>query len=108
MPAGDVNVKEWLCGPMVAVATPFKEDFTLDLDSLLSNIRFMVDRGVVTGNGTLLVGGAGGEHPAMNVDERKAVMQLPLKRPMGKLRFLLVFSTPMFVLYWNLLNMLLK
>jgi len=60
MPAGDVNVKEWLCGPMVAVATPFKEDFTLDLDSLISNIRFMVDRDVVTGNGTLLVGGAGG------------------------------------------------
>ena len=33
-----------------------------------------VDRGVKTGNDTLLVGGAGGEHPGMNVEERMAVM----------------------------------
>ena len=44
MPLGETNIKDWLCGPMVAVATPFKEDFALDLDSLTSNIRFMVDK----------------------------------------------------------------
>ena len=33
-----------------------------------------VGRGVKTGNDTLLVGGAGGEHPGMNVYERMAVM----------------------------------
>lgn len=84
MPLGEANIKDWLCGPMVAVATPFKEDFALDLDSLTSNIRFMVDKGVVTGNGTLLVGGAGGEHPAMNVDERKAVMAAAVKAANGQ------------------------
>jgi 4-hydroxy-tetrahydrodipicolinate synthase len=84
MPLGEANIKDWLCGPMVAVATPFKEDFALDLDSLTSNIRFMVDKGVVTGNGTLLVGGAGGEHPAMNVDERKAVMGAAVKAANGQ------------------------
>ncbi|MEC9278309.1 MAG: dihydrodipicolinate synthase family protein, partial [Chloroflexota bacterium] len=69
------NIRSWLCGPMVAVATPFKEDLSLDLDVLTKNIRFMIDRGVKTGDGTLLVGGAGGEHPAMNVEERMAVMK---------------------------------
>ena len=33
-----------------------------------------VGRGVKTGNDTLVVGGAGGEHPGMNVEERMAVM----------------------------------
>ncbi len=84
MPLGETNIKDWLCGPMVAVATPFKEDFALDLDSLTSNIRFMVDKGVVTGNGTLLVGGAGGEHPTMNVDERKSVMAAAVKAANGQ------------------------
>jgi 4-hydroxy-tetrahydrodipicolinate synthase len=59
---------------MVVVTTPFKEDLSLDLEVLTTNIRFMIDRGVKTGSGTLLVGGAGGEHPAMNVEERMAVM----------------------------------
>ena len=68
------RIHEWLRGPMVAVATPFTEDFELDLDALRDNIRFMVDRGVKTGQGSLLVGGAGGEHPVLNVEERKAVM----------------------------------
>ncbi len=68
------NVHEWLRGPMVAVATPFTEEYALDLDALQSNIRVMIERGVRTGQGTLLVGGAGGEHPVLNLDERKAVM----------------------------------
>ena len=69
---------------MVAVATPFKEDFSLDLDSLTNNIRFMVEKGVVTGNGTLLVGGAGGEHPTMNADERKFVMAAAVEAANGQ------------------------
>ena len=78
------KAREWLVGPMVAVATPFKEDYSLDLDALRDNIRFMIDGGVRTGNGTLLVGGAGGEHPAMNVDERKAVMDVSMEAADGE------------------------
>ncbi len=78
------KAREWLVGPMVAVATPFNEDYSLDLDALRDNIRFMIDGGVRTGNGTLLVGGAGGEHPAMNVDERKAVMDLSMEAANGE------------------------
>ena len=77
------NIRNWLCGPMVAVPTPFKEDFSLDIDALQSNVRMMIDRGVDTGNGTLLVGGAGGEHPTMNVEERKQVMSAAVEAAQG-------------------------
>ena len=78
------KMRSWLCGPMVAVATPFTEDYTLDLDALQDNIRFMIDRGVRTGQGSLLVGGAGGEHPTLNIDERKAVMSAALEAAQGE------------------------
>ena len=69
---------------MVAVATPFNEDYSLDLDALQTNIRYMVENGVHTGQGSLLVGGAGGEHPTMNVDERKAVMTAAMEAANGE------------------------
>jgi len=78
------TIRQWLCGPMVAVATPFKEDLSLDLDALRQNVRFMVQRGVTTGSGSLLVGGAGGEHPVLNVEERKAVMDAALDAAEGQ------------------------
>ena len=78
------QMRSWLCGPMVAVTTPFTEDYTLDLDALQDNIRFMIDRGVRTGQGSLLVGGAGGEHPTLNIDERKAVMSAALEAAQGE------------------------
>jgi len=68
------EIRNWLCGPMVAVATPFTEDFELDLEALQANIRFMIEGGMRLGQGTLLVGGAGGEHPALSISERKDVM----------------------------------
>ena len=77
------DLRTWLCGPMVAVPTPFKEDYSLDLDALQANVRTMIERGVDTGNGTLLVGGAGGEHPTMNVNERKQVMSAAVEAAQG-------------------------
>jgi 4-hydroxy-tetrahydrodipicolinate synthase len=69
---------------MVAVATPFNEDYSLDLDALQTNIRYMIENGVHTGQGSLLVGGAGGEHPTMNLDERKAVMTAAMEAANGE------------------------
>jgi 4-hydroxy-tetrahydrodipicolinate synthase len=69
---------------MVAVATPFNEDYSLDLDALQTNIRYMVENGVHTGQGSLLVGGAGGEHPTLNMEERKAVMTAAMEAANGE------------------------
>ena len=49
-----------IVGPMVAVATPFKEDFSIDYNSFEKNIRHMIERGVINNRATLLIGGAGG------------------------------------------------
>ena len=68
---------------MIPMATPFTEDFRLDLDALRHNLRFTIDHGVRTGSGSLLVGGAAGEHPLLSVDERKAVMDAAVDAVQG-------------------------
>ncbi|MBM3933433.1 MAG: dihydrodipicolinate synthase family protein [SAR202 cluster bacterium] len=78
------NLRGLLRGPMVAVPTPFKEDFSLDLATAKENIKFMINGGVVTGDGALLVGAAGGEFPTMSVEERKAVMTASVEAAAGK------------------------
>ena len=78
------RIREWLMGPMVAVATPFKEDNSLDLDALQENVRYMIDHGVRTGQGSLLVAAAGGEHPTMNAEERKAAMGAAVEAAQGE------------------------
>ena len=68
------NIRDWLRGPMIPMATPFTEDFQLDLEAFSYNVNFTIEHGVKTGNGALLVGGAAGEHPLLNIEERKTIL----------------------------------
>ncbi|HEX6868929.1 MAG TPA: dihydrodipicolinate synthase family protein [Candidatus Limnocylindrales bacterium] len=78
------TTREWLRGAVVAVPTPFHDDFSLDLDSLRRNIEIMIERGVRTGDGVLLVAGAGGEFPTLTHDERVAVMRTSVEAAAGR------------------------
>ena len=78
------QIRSWLRGPVVAVATPFKEDFSLDLDALRDNIRFMIRGGIKTGQGSLLVAAAGGEHPFLNPQERMDIMDASVEAASGE------------------------
>ena len=78
------KTREWLRGAVVAVPTPFHDDFSLDLDSLRANIEIMIERGVRTGDGVLLVAGAGGEFPTLTHDERVAVMRASVEAAAGR------------------------
>jgi 4-hydroxy-tetrahydrodipicolinate synthase len=78
------QTRAWLRGPLVAVATPFLDDFALDLDGLRRNVEFMVDRGVAAGQGVLLVAGAAGEFPALSRDERVRVMRTSVEAAAGR------------------------
>jgi len=78
------QAKQLIRGPMIAVATPFKENFDLDTDALRHNIRLMIDRGIVRGRGVLLVGGAGGEFPALSREERMEVMRVSVEAARGQ------------------------
>ena len=71
-------------GPMISVATPLRPDSTLDLDALQGNIRFMVERGVKTGQGVLLVAAAGGEFPMLSTEERKEVTRVSVEAAQGE------------------------
>lgn len=82
------NIHAWLRGPVVAVATPFKEDFSLDLNALQANIRVMIEGGVTTGDGALLVAAAGGEFPTLNLAERKSIMDASLAAAQGRVPIL--------------------
>jgi 4-hydroxy-tetrahydrodipicolinate synthase len=77
-------IRAWLRGPLVAVPTPFHDDFSLDLDGLRSNIEAMIVRGVRHGDGVLLVGGAAGEFPALSGEERIAVMEASVVAASGR------------------------
>ena len=72
-------------GPMVSVATPFTPDYELDLEALQTNIRFMIDRGMETGRGILLVAAAGGEFPMLNMEERKQVIKASVEAANGEI-----------------------
>lgn len=78
------ETRSWLRGPVVAVATPFADDFELDLDGLRRNIEFMVERGVTAGQGVLLVAGAAGEFPALTRSERITVMRASVDAAAGR------------------------
>ena len=78
------DIRSWLCGPVAAAATPFTEDYALDLDAVHEHVRFMIDHGMRTGQGALLMAAAGGEHPTLNVEERKAVMATAVEAAAGE------------------------
>ena len=78
------TTRDWLRGAVVAVPTPFHDDYSLDLGSLRTNIELMIERGVRTGDGVLLVAGAGGEFPTLSREERIAVMRTSVEAAAGR------------------------
>ena len=78
------KTRQWLRGPVVAVATPFNEDLSLDLGGAAANIEALVERGVRTGDGVLLVAAAAGEFPTMSIDERHAVIRASVRAAAGR------------------------
>lgn len=67
------EVKRVLRGPMAPVLTHYKNDLSIDHASIRENVRAIVGRGLVRGQGVLLAGGAGGDFPMLTLEERKQV-----------------------------------
>ena len=78
------QAKELIRGPLVAMATPFKENFELDTEGLDYTIRVLIDRGIVKGRGVLLVAAAAGEFPTMNRKERMEAMRVAVEAAQGR------------------------
>ena len=56
---------------MIPIITNLHDDLSIDAEAIQSNVRYVIDRGFVTGKGVLLAVGAGGDFPMLNVQERK-------------------------------------
>ena len=74
----------WL-GVVAPLVTPFTEEGALDLDSLRTNVQWLLDRGARQGNTVLLAGGSGGDFTSMNLAERKQVIQAIAEVAAGRL-----------------------
>jgi dihydrodipicolinate synthase/N-acetylneuraminate lyase len=77
-------VKGIVRGPMLPVITSFKDDLSLDLDTIQDNVRFLIEHGLVTGKGAMLAVGAGGDFPMLTTDERKTVAQAVVEAAGGQ------------------------
>ncbi|MHC4180759.1 MAG: dihydrodipicolinate synthase family protein [Planctomycetota bacterium] len=69
---------------MIPVITNLKSDLSIDHAAMESNVRHVVDRGVVTGGGVLLAVGAGGDFPMLSVDERKSAAKTVFEAASGR------------------------
>ena len=78
------EAKKRFQGVCVPIATIFHEDGSLDLDSLASNVQWMIDQGAKEGNTIFLAAGSGGDFSVMNVGERKQVIQTIAEVTAGK------------------------
>ena len=56
-----VAIKRTLRGPMIPVITNLNHDLSIDHAAIRENVRFVIDRGIVRGQGVLLAVGAGGD-----------------------------------------------
>lgn len=70
------------------VLTPFKEDLSLDLQALEKNIESMINGGLNETDSFLLPNGSTSECYAMNMEERKKVIETCVKTTNGELPIL--------------------
>ena len=71
-------------GPVVPVLTIFRDDLSLDLDGLRTNVRYLLDAGARVGNTVLLVCGAGGDFPVLTTEERRQVAETVADEVQGR------------------------
>jgi 4-hydroxy-tetrahydrodipicolinate synthase len=69
------QAKQRFQGVCVPIITIYKEDGSLDLDGLASNVQWMIDQGARQGNTIFLAAGSGGDFTVLNVEERKQVIK---------------------------------
>ena len=73
------GLREKLRGPVVAMTTHFKDDYSLDLDAMVRLTEYYVEQGVPT----VIVTGSTGEFGALTDEERRAVQKTVIDTAQG-------------------------
>ena len=68
------QAKARLQGVCVPLATIFKDDGALDIDSTRANVQWMIDQGARQGNTIFIAAGSGGDFTALSTEERRQVI----------------------------------
>lgn len=86
LPQYDVKaIKEKFQGPVIPVLTNYLEDgITIDTDAITANVKEVISRGIVAGDGVLLAVASGGDFPRLNVTQRKLGIETIVKAAAGK------------------------
>ena len=77
-------VKQTLRGPMIPVITHFKNDLSIDETAIRAEVNYLIEHGIVTGQGVLLAVGAGGDFNMLSLGERKQVAKAIVEAAAGR------------------------
>lgn len=77
------QIKGEITGPAALVMAPFRKDLSLDTDALAQNVRFIVDGGLKTGRGFLIVPCGTGEYVSLDHDEHRQMVETAVRATDG-------------------------
>jgi dihydrodipicolinate synthase/N-acetylneuraminate lyase len=79
------QARQRLRGCYVTIPTLFRDDnLTVDLPAMRSHVDFVIDGGIQSGTGVLLVAGAAGDFSTMSFEERVAATVAVIERAAGR------------------------
>ncbi len=78
------TVKQTLRGPMIPVITYLNDDLSVDVAGIKAEVRYLVEHGIITGQGVLLAVGAGGDFSMLSLEERKAAARAIVEAAEGR------------------------
>ena len=78
------NLRDLIVGAAAAVATPFDENYEVDLGKMYDLTQWWVANGLVKGNGIIKVAAAAGEGPMLDDPEWAALLRTTVQASEGK------------------------
>ncbi|MFH0963229.1 MAG: dihydrodipicolinate synthase family protein [Planctomycetota bacterium] len=89
MTTGIETLKQNLKGVVVIFMTPFHDDLRLHEKAAARNLRFLISKGIRTGQGAIVVAGSIGECYALTNDERKRLAETVVAEARGEVPVLI-------------------
>ncbi len=78
------DIREMIVGPAAAVATPFDDDYEVDLGKMYDMAQWWVESGLTKGNGIIKVAAAAGEGPMLDDNELASLLRTVVQAADGK------------------------
>lgn len=80
----NLSRREKLVGVVVSVPTPCDEDYRIKFDQLAEHIKWLIDNGLTTGTGVIMVSGGMGEGYFLNMEQYRKVLKTAVEAAENK------------------------